>query len=124
MGTLKMLKEKGWHLPEEKLPLIVKGTEKKNYNPGMEYPVQVENWLESEPVLVILKGEEARTDNIHMARLTGLRMEYYDDESGVKLDEEIEPEDWYMGISGIREEEHDFCSSDSVLAWRELDDLI
>lgn len=48
----------------------------------------------------------------------------YDDESGVKLDEEIEPEDWYIGISGIREEEHDFCSSDSVLAWRELDDLI
>lgn len=124
MEIKKMLKEKGWNLPEEKLPLIVKGTEKKNYNLGKKYPVQIENWLESEPVLVILKDEEIKTDNIHMARLTGLRMEYYDDESGVKLDEEIEPEDWYIGISGIREEEHDFCSRESVLAWRELDDLI
>ena len=51
----------------------------KNYNLGKEYPVQIENWLESMPVLVLLEGSEVKTDNIRLARFTELRLEYFDE---------------------------------------------
>lgn len=124
MTTIETLKKKGWHLTSEELPLIVKGTARKNYNRGKEYPVQIENWLESMPVLVLLRENEFKTDNIRLARLTGLRLEFFDDDTGVKLDEEIENADWFIGTSGIREDEGDFVRRELVLMWRELDDII
>lgn len=124
MTTVETLKEKGWHLTIEELPLIVKGTAKKNYNLGKEYPVQIENWQESMPVLVLLKGSEVKTDNIRLARLTELRLEYFDDDTGVKLDEEFEDADWFIGTSGRGDDEGDFVEREKVLMWRELDDII
>lgn len=124
MSTIEQLKERGWHFASECLPDIVKGTAQKNYNPGKDYPVQIENWLESLPVLVLLKGDDLKSDNIRLARLTGLRMEFFDDDSGVKLDEEIEDPDWFVGQAGRCDDEGDFVEKDLVLMWRELDDLI
>lgn len=124
MTTIETLKSKGWILPGENLPHIVKGTAKANYNIGKKYPVQIENWLESEPVLIIFKDDEIKPENVRLSRLNTLRMEYFDDDSGVKLGEEIEPEDWFVGAAGFGDDEYSYHSVDEVLAWRPVDDLI
>ncbi len=53
-----------------------------------------------------------------------IKMEFFDDDSGVKLDEEIEDPDWFVGQAGRCDDEGDFVEKDLVLMWRELDDLI
>lgn len=97
---------------------------RRNYNIGKKYPIQIENWLESEPVLIIFKGDEIKPENVRLSRQNILRMEYYDDGSGVKLDEEIEPEDWFVGAVGFGDDEYSYHAIDEVLAWRPVDDLI
>lgn len=124
MTTIETLKTKGWILSNERLPHIVKGTAKENYNTGKKYPVQIENWLESEPVLIIFKGNEIKPENVRLSRLNTLRMEYYDDDSGVKLDEEYEPEDWFVGAAGFGDDEYSYHTIDEVLVWRPVDDLL
>lgn len=124
MTTIETLKSKGWIFPNESLPHIVKGTAKKNYNIGKKYPVQIENWLESEPVLIIFRGDEIKPENVRLSRLNVLRMEYYDDDSGVKLDEEIEPEDWFVGAAGFGDDEYSYHPIDEVLVWRPVYDLL
>ena len=124
MTRIETLKAKGWILPNDRLPNIVKSTAKKNYNIGKKYPVQIENWLESEPVLIIFKDDEIKPENVRLSRLNTLRIEYFDDDSGVKLGEEIEPEDWFVGAAGFGDDEYSYHPIDEVLVWRSVDDLI
>ena len=124
MTKIETLKAKGWILPNDRLPNIVKSTAKKNYNIGKKYPVQIENWLESEPVLIIFKDDEIKPENVRLSRLNTLRIEYFDDDSGVKLGEEIEPEDWFIGATGFGDDEYSYHPIDEVLVWRSVDDLM
>ena len=124
MTKIETLKAKGWILPNDRLPNIVKSTAKKNYNIGKKYPVQIENWLESEPVLIIFKDDEIKPENVRLSRLNTLRIEYFDDDSGVKLGEEIEPEDWFVGSAGFGDDEYSYHPIDEVLVWRSVDDLM